>query len=134
MTGDKSWGETDTKLFVDESKVIRDPQADRIGPFPLAMATTVKGESAEGRLIVAGDSDFARNRYVSEGFNADLALNMVAWLVGQEQLATIERKMPRASTSTITIEQFALFRFLSLFLLPELVVLAGVLVWWRRRS
>jgi ABC-type uncharacterized transport system involved in gliding motility auxiliary subunit len=134
MTGDKSWGETDTKLFVDESKVIRDPAVDRIGPFPLVMAATVKGESKEGRLIVAGDSDFARNRYVSEGFNADLTLNMVAWLVGQEQLATIERKLPRSSSSTITIEQFALFRFLSLFLLPELVVLAGVLVWWRRRS
>jgi len=134
LTGDKSWGETDTKLFVEESKVVRDPATDRIGPFPLVMATTVKGESKEGRLIVAGDSDFARNRYVSEGFNADLVLNMVAWLVGQEQLATIERKLPRASTSTITFDQFALYRFLSLFLLPELVVLAGVLVWWRRRS
>jgi ABC-type uncharacterized transport system involved in gliding motility auxiliary subunit len=134
LTGDKSWGETDTKRFVEQSAVSRDQGADRIGPLALAMATTVKGDAKEGRLVVVGDSDFARNRYVSEAFNADLFLNMVAWLVGQEDFATIERKLPRASTSTITIEQFASFRFLSLFLLPELVVLAGVLVWWRRRS
>jgi ABC-type uncharacterized transport system involved in gliding motility auxiliary subunit len=134
LTGDKSWGETDTKQFVEASKVSKDPATDRIGPLALAMATPIKGDSAEGRLVVVGDSDFARNRYVSEAYNADLFLNMVAWLVGQEQFATIERKLPRASSSTISIEQFAQFRFLSLFLLPELVVLAGVLVWWRRRS
>jgi ABC-type uncharacterized transport system involved in gliding motility auxiliary subunit len=134
LTGDRSWGETDTKRFVDRSEVSRDEGVDRIGPLPIAMATTVKGDSAEGRLVVVGDSDFARNRYVSEGYNADLFLNMVAWLVGQEQFATIERKLPRASSANITLEQFAQFRFLSLFLLPELVVLAGVLVWWRRRA
>jgi hypothetical protein len=133
MTGDKSWAESDTKRFLDRSEVSRD-DADRKGPLPLAMATTVKGDAKEGRLVVVGDSDFARNRYVSEAYNADLFLNIASWLVGQEQFATIERKLPRASSTTITIEQFALFRFLSLFLLPELVVLAGVLVWWRRRS
>jgi ABC-type uncharacterized transport system involved in gliding motility auxiliary subunit len=133
LTGDKSWAESDTKRFVDQSAVSRD-ETDRKGPLPLAMATTITGDAKEGRLVVVGDSDFARNRYVSEAYNADLFLNMVSWLVGQEQFATIERKRPRASTSTITLEQFAQFRFLSLFLLPELVVLAGVLVWWRRRS
>jgi ABC-type uncharacterized transport system involved in gliding motility auxiliary subunit len=132
-TGDKSWAESDTKRFLERNEVSRD-ESDRKGPLPLAMATTVKGDSKEGRLVVVGDSDFARNRYVSEAYNADLFLNMVSWLVGQEQFATIERKLPRASSTTITIEQFALFRFLSLFLLPELVVLAGVLVWWRRRA
>ena len=133
MTGDKSWAESDTKRFVDRGEVSRD-DVDRKGPLPLAMAATVKGDAKEGRLVVVGDSDFARNKYVSEAYNADLFLNMVSWLVGQEQFATIERKLPRASSSSISIEQFAQFRFLSLFLLPELVVLAGVLVWWRRRS
>jgi ABC-type uncharacterized transport system involved in gliding motility auxiliary subunit len=133
-TTDKSWGETDTKLFVEQRAVKKDPPADRVGPLALAMATQVKGDGKEGRLVVAGDSDFAKNRYVSEGFNADLFLNMVSWLVGQEQFATIERKLPRASTSTITPDQFAQFRFMSLFMLPELVVLAGVFVWWRRQN
>ena len=50
----------------------------------MAMATTVGGDSSEGRLVVVGDSDFARNRYMAEAYNADLFLNIVAWLAGQE--------------------------------------------------
>jgi ABC-type uncharacterized transport system involved in gliding motility auxiliary subunit len=66
-------------------------------------------------------------------YNADLFLNAVNWLVGQEEFATIDRKRPRASTAEITWEQFATFRYLSLFLLPELILLLGIVVWWRRR-
>jgi ABC-type uncharacterized transport system involved in gliding motility auxiliary subunit len=141
ITGPRSWGETDTRRYVDERVVGRDPNADRMGPMPLAMAATLpaqgdgkEGEGSEGRLVVVGNSHFARNRYVSEGYNADLFLNMVSWLAGQEEFATIERKLPRASSSTMTWEQFANFRFASLFLLPEFILLAAIFGWWRRRS
>ncbi len=130
-----SWGETDTERFVADSAVALDPEVDHPGPVALAMATTVPGDDgAEGRLVVVGDSDFARNRYMAEAYNADLFLNMVAWLAGQEDMATIERKRPRASTAEISDVQFNTFRFLAIFVLPELVLLAGVASWWRRRG
>ncbi|MCP4004756.1 MAG: GldG family protein [bacterium] len=137
MTSGASWAETDLEEFATQRTVKLDPDKDRVGPIALAAARTfeVEGDAAaEGRLIVVGDSDFARNRYVSEFFNGDLVLNMANWLVGEEKFATIERKMPRASNIGMSVEQFANFRFLSLFFLPEAILMLGVVNWWRRRT
>ena len=84
--------------------------------------------------MVIGDSDFARNRYVSEFYNADLFLNAVNWLVGEESFITIDRKLPRASMTRLTAEEFQTFRYLSLFVAPELILLIGIAIWWRRRT
>jgi ABC-type uncharacterized transport system involved in gliding motility auxiliary subunit len=136
-TGEQSWAESDVQRFVRESTVGRD-DADRKGPIPIAMARTFAVEGAEqkreGRLVVVGDSDFSRNRYITSAANADLLLNMVNWLVGEEHFISIERKLPRASSVALTNEQFYNFRYLSLFVLPEALLVGGILVWWRRRS
>jgi ABC-type uncharacterized transport system involved in gliding motility auxiliary subunit len=39
----------------------------------------------------------------------------------------------RASRLQLTPQIFAQLRYLSLFVLPEAIAVAGVLVWWRRR-
>jgi len=83
---------------------------------------------------VIGDADFARNRYVAEFFNADFFLNVVNWLIGEEDFITIERSLPRASSVGMTLETFANFRFAALFLFPEAILLTGILGWWRRRT
>jgi ABC-type uncharacterized transport system involved in gliding motility auxiliary subunit len=129
-----------------------DPRKDRKGPIPLAVARTFKTEEApqppieghppvampkpkrEGRLVVVGDADFAQNRYVAEGANSDLFLNMVTWLVGQENFITIDRKLPRASRVRMTEANMKLFSYLGLFLVPEGLLLLGVWNWWRRRK
>ena len=93
------------------------------------------GEPGEaGRIVVIGDSDFVRNRYVSQLYNADLFLNAVNWVVGEEAFITIDRKLPRASIAVLTNQQFQTFRYLSMFVAPELILLAGIAVWWRRRT
>ncbi len=136
-TGEGSWGESDVERFVKESVVGLD-DGDRKGPIPIAMARSFPQEGAEkkreGRLVVVGDSDFSRNRYITSAANGDLLLNMVGWLVGEEHFISIERKIPRASSVALTNEQFYNFRYLSLFVLPEALLLGGILVWWRRRS
>ena len=136
-TGRSSWAESDVEQFTRESKVgLGD--TDRPGPIALAAARTFPplegSENGEGRLVVVGDADFARNRYVAQGYNADLFLNMVNWLVGEEQFATIDRKVPRASMARMTREQFATFQYLAVFFLPEAILVAGIVSWWRRRS
>ncbi len=137
-TGATSWAETDIDAFAESHEVQLDEGVDRPGPIALAVAGTVAGgddsEGPEGRLVVIGDADFARNRYVSEFFNADFFLNSVNWLVGEESFIRIERKLPRASSVRMTRETFANFRFVSLFVLPEAILLVGVLGWWRRRT
>ena len=50
------------------------------------------------------------------------------------EFATIDRKRPRVASVSMTLEQFADFRFLALFALPEAILLLGVVSWWRRRT
>ena len=92
------------------------------------------GEQREGRLVVVGDADFARNRHVAKVYNADLFLNIVNWLVGEESFITIDRKTPRASMAQMTRQEFATFRYIAIFFVPEAILLAGIISWWRRRS
>jgi ABC-type uncharacterized transport system involved in gliding motility auxiliary subunit len=142
-TGERSWAETDLERFTKAGAVSLDETQDRRGPVAIAVARTFPaaasegGEGAaggEGRLVVVGDADFASNRYVAQLANYDLFLNMVSWLVGEEAFITIDRKLPRASTAALTPEQLANFRYLSLFVLPESILVLGIVSWWRRRS
>ncbi|MFQ5514644.1 MAG: GldG family protein [Myxococcota bacterium] len=139
-TGRSSWAETDVETFVKEGRVSLDPGQDRVGPVAIGVAREFdrEGDEAEkgraGRLVVFGDADFARNRYIAEFFNADLFLNAVNWLVGEEEFITIERHTPRASTVMMTARQVTTFQYLGIFVLPELVLLLGIWSWWRRRT
>ncbi len=134
-TGSASWAETDTELFLGESTVGQDT-ADRPGPLTIAAAQTLgaEGDEAEGRLVVVGDSDFARNRYFAQFYNQDFFVNIVNWLVGEEAFIAIERKLPRASQVAMTPQQFNNFRYLSLFVFPEGILLLAILLWWKRRT
>ncbi len=135
-TADQSWAETNIELYLRESRVGRD-DLDRPGPVEVVVALTFEVEEdgqREGRLVVAGDSDFGRNRFFAEFFNQDFLVNIINWLSGEEAFITIERKLPRASRVLMSPEQFNNFRYLSLFVFPEAILLLGILLWWRRRT
>ena len=103
----------------------------------MALELDAAGEDdpeARGRIVVVGDADFARNRYIAEFFNIDLFLNAISWLVGEEGFITIERKTARASSVLMTSTQVATFQYLGIFVLPELVLLIGLLSWSLRRT
>jgi ABC-type uncharacterized transport system involved in gliding motility auxiliary subunit len=136
-TSPQSWGESDVKGLLASEPVGLDPAKDRPGPIALGVAREFpagEGGKRGGRLVVFGDSDFMRNRYVTQFYNGDLFLNAASWLTGSEEFATIERKTPRVASVNLTLEQFADFRFLALFALPEAILLLGVVTWWRRRT
>src|SRR5262249_3272466 len=78
--------------------------------------------------------DFMRNRYVTQVYNGDLFLNAAGWLTGSEEFATIDRKRPRVTMADLTQAQFANFRFMALFLLPEAILMLGIVNWWRRKT
>ncbi len=136
-TSAESWGESDTAGLLASQPVGLDPARDRPGPLAIAVArewSPPAGKTRGGRLVVVGDSDFMRNRYVTQFYNGDFFLNAASWLTGSEEFATIDRKRPRVASVNMTLEQFADFRFLALFALPEAILLLGVVSWWRRRT
>jgi ABC-type uncharacterized transport system involved in gliding motility auxiliary subunit len=69
------------------------------------------------------------------GFNGnrDLGLNTINWLASDEDLISIRPKEPEDRRITMTNGQFRWVLISSQFILPLIVIFAGVSVWWRRR-
>jgi len=84
-------------------------------------------------LIVFGDSDFASNSYFNTTFNSDIFLNSINWLVGDAPLISIRPKPIAFRDLILDDNQATLIRYLSWFLLPSVMAVAGAVVWWRRR-
>ena len=138
-TSEGSFAERDMERLTTTGEAEFD-EADLLGPVAVAVAGNLAlGEAAEGeepvpaRLVVVGDSDFATNQLVGEFRNRDLFLNSVNWLLGDVEAISIRPGEVRASRLQLSAEQFLQIRVLSLFVLPQLIALAGVLAWWWRR-
>jgi ABC-type uncharacterized transport system involved in gliding motility auxiliary subunit len=132
----ESWGET----RLDElSQRMGPAPAQRRGPLPLAVALTMPPEEgaesgAETRVVVVGDSDFVSDDLAAAPvLNADLFLNMVNWIVQDEDLIAIRPREPEDRRIFLTPQQQANVFFLSLLIIPGVVVVTGISVWWSRR-
>ena len=111
-----------------------DPKNSK-GPLLIAIAGTYNTgkENSQGRFVVVGSSSWAANSFIGFNGNRDLALNAANWLASDEDLISIRPKEPEDRRITLTKAQMNWIRITSQFLLPLLVVLGGVRVWWRRR-
>jgi ABC-type uncharacterized transport system involved in gliding motility auxiliary subunit len=58
---------------------------------------------------------------------------MMNWLSSDEDLISIRPKEQEDRRISLTQRQFFTLRSVSQFLLPLIVVISGVMVWWRRR-
>ena len=90
-------------------------------------------EAKEGRVVVTGTSQFARNAFIGLGGNRDLLLNMLNWLSSDEDLISIRPKDPENTPISITQSGMTRLFFGTGIGLPLRIVFAGVRVWWLRR-
>jgi ABC-type uncharacterized transport system involved in gliding motility auxiliary subunit len=113
---------------------VRDPK-NKKGPLTIAAAGTYNTgrENSQGRFVVIGSSGWAANRFLDFNGNDDLALNAVNWLSSDEDLISIRPKPQDDRRITMTRGQLSFVRATSQFILPLVVVVAGVGVWWKRR-
>jgi len=135
-SNENSWGETNTKT----QEVTFDEKSDQKGPLTLAVAAskevkagTESSPAARARLVVVGDSDFAVNAYFGAQGNGNLFLNMVSWLSQDEDLISIRPKAPEDRRIIMSQSQQSMLRLITVFLLPGAVLVAGIMVWSRRR-
>lgn len=137
-TGANSWAETDLESVFQKQTARLDEQ-DRHGPISLAVAITANlkdmGLNKDGvsRLAVFGNAVFADNQFISQYFNRDLLMNTISWLIGEEGLISVRARTMRASRVQFTAQQGTRIFYLSVLILPELLLIAGLAVWWQRR-
>ena len=103
-----------------------------------ALISLVSGAAAQPkaqpvRIVVFGDSDFVANGYLGIPGNKDLFLNSVNWLAQQENLISIRPREPESRGVTLTAERARLVFYLSILIIPGLILALGVQTWWRRR-
>jgi len=134
-TSVNSWAEADIERLFGANEANLDDD-DLAGPVSIGVATTLSPASPtepEGRIVVFGDSEWVNNSNLSLYYNQDLFLNSVNWLAGEADLISIRPRATRASRIVLTeSESWSVF-YLSVLLLPEIVLLAGLFIWWRRR-
>ena len=140
-TSGNSW------LIEDANRTDPDEDIDTRGPLftvVLADAYGTKGAIGEeipdnredldkASLVVVGDSDFASNEHFDSAGNGDLFLNSANFLVGDVALINIRPRLQSRPELLATPNEFNVIRYTSWFLLPILMAMAGIFVWWTRR-
>lgn len=113
---------------------VNDPK-NKKGPLTIAAAGTYNTgkENSQGRFVVVGSSSWLSNGFINFNGNNDLALNTINWLSSDEDLISIRPKEREDRRITMTRAQLSWVRATSQFLLPGIVVIAGIGVWWKRR-
>ena len=137
-TGPNSWAERDVARLFDKSDGKASFGADDLkGPVSVAVAMERRvskdgKEPVVSRVVVFGDATWLRNDSVGAMGNRDLILNVVNWAAGEDASITIGPRQMRRSTATFTQANFNTILALS-FLAPELMLLVGLFIWWRRQ-
>ena len=137
FTGDNSWVDTDVANIFSEKPEVKLPPEDKRSPVPVAAAFSRKmkdDSEKESRVIVIGDADFIANVNIRHLFNRDFMLNALNWVIGEQQRVSIRARTLKASTKTITPEQFRSIFLVCALLLPEVVLIWGLSIWWLRKG
>jgi gliding motility-associatede transport system auxiliary component len=145
VTSPRSWAEADIKgLFANGQPTLDPAKGDVAGPITIASAVSATAPDApapaspdapkpETRMVVVGDSDFISNAAINVQGNRDLGLNMANWLAQQENLIAIHPHAAEDRRVTLTQDQSERIFWLTIFIVPGLLLGNAVRVWWRRR-
>ncbi|NQU99469.1 MAG: GldG family protein [Parcubacteria group bacterium] len=138
-TSPDSWLE----MSIEKKEVEFNEDKDKKGPISVAVAvegtSTSEEESEEAnskntRLIVVGDSDFAVDGFADSLGNQDFFLNSINYLASEEDLISIRPKDEEERTVALTGGQSKTIFYGTVFGMPVVVIIAGILVWLRRRK
>lgn len=127
-TDQYSWAEDDFALF--DQGIAEKNEDDKSGP----LGVVAVGEGDESRIAVFGSVDFISNRFFDFSGNRDFFLNTINWVAGDEHLISIRPRVAEEGKLTLTVNRMRLIFSLTVIVLPAIILISGVTVWWRRRN
>jgi hypothetical protein len=110
------------------------PSGDAAAPVPDATTAGPAGDAARAkqRVIVVGDGDFASNAHLASAENRTLALRMVRWLTGLEDLIAPPPGIDDRDNFSLSATRTWAISAGTVFVVPGLLLGAGLWLRWRR--
>ena len=136
QSDERSWNETGE---LDSEVFMGDNDDENSGPLTIGMslarsAQDDAGQTFEQRVIIVGDADFLANRYLGNGSNLEIGINLVNWLSHDDRLISISpRPAPDTRLELSPPEQLAIAIFF-LLALPLGLLVSGLRIWLKRRK
>ena len=148
-----SWAETQRKTDETFNTEAYTPGLDMSGPVSIAVVAEERNETHQPgtssqqsgntetettesptRIVVFGDSDFAANLFFRAA-SRDLFLATINWLTLEEDLVAIRPiDLRQQALRQMAVQDILLVQITSVFLIPLIVFIAGLVVWWQRRE
>ena len=125
----RGWIEAD-KLGAD---VAFDQARDTPGPITVAQAFERDLADRQQRVVVVGTGHFLSNTYLGNGGNLDLGLNIMNWLAGTDHLVAVQSRPATDVALDLDRRTLQAIAISFLLVLPAAFIVAGSIVWWRRR-
>jgi len=114
-----------------------DPGSTRAAParpaaVPISAPDQGSAPKPQQRIIIVGDGDFLSNAHLGNGINEALALRLVRWLAGREDLVSVPD--PISDTDSIRLAPVRGWAIVGvgLFALPALLAALGIAIRWQR--
>jgi len=137
LTSGQAWLETSKITGV----VNYDPNEDSPGPLLLAASLErelSKEEASEDivyhqRIVVIGDGDFISNRYLANGGNMALGVNIFNWLSEEDQLISISPRFYPDQRIKLSNTQLIILAIGFFIILPVLFLAIGLVIRFKRK-
>lgn len=145
-TPERSWLESGP---VQERMSLEEASGDVPGPLVLGLALqrnhpdytppealdfeALEKTPPQQRVVLIGDSDFLSNAYLMELGNRQAGTNVIQWLANRDSQLAID--IPKAKDVALMVPPWAYILVAAgfIFVLPLLLLAAGVTRWWLRR-
>ncbi len=133
---EQSWTETGD---INKNIVFNPADGDIAGPITLGMALErdrpgTDDKTTRQRAVVIGDSDFLANAYIGTGANLSLGMNIFNWLAGDDSLIAVESKSAPDTRLNLDDRSIMLIGFGFFIVIPVVLLLAGFIIWFKRRK
>ncbi|MCE1253303.1 MAG: GldG family protein [Anaerolineae bacterium] len=131
FTSENTWGETNVQNI--DQNVTFDASTDLAGPVSVAVAG--EDQKTNAKIVVIGDSDFARDKLFAQYGNSDFIVNSIDWASKQDNLLNLTPK--NQTTRTLIPPQQLTIGLIALgviIVLPGLIIAMGISTWIQRRN